>query len=160
MKKLFIVLLALLTLSTMASAQRVRVKVDVGKTSEYKYSIGDIVQIGGELGIVFSLTSDRQHGKAISLAMTQCDWRSAHQWCSQLGWGWKLPTKNELHVIYKHKDTINSQLDANGYYQFSGSYWSGEEYSNGSAWRVGMDHGSAYDFDKVFTTSVRAVSAF
>ena len=163
MKKLFAILCALFALSTTSFAQRVRVDVDMeeGVTSAgYQYRIGDVVQVGGELGVVFSVTTDGKHGKIISLVGTECDWWDAQRWCSQLGNSWKLPTKNELHAIYNKLNIINSTIVANGYPTMAGYYWSCEEIDSDSAWYVGVHDGVTYSSPKYYLSYVCAVSAF
>ncbi len=163
MKKLFAILCALFALSTTSFAQRVRVDVDMGESvtsAGYQYRIGDIVQVGGELGVVFSVTTDGKHGKILSLVRTECDWWAAKRWCSQLGNGWKLPTENELHAIYNKLNIINSTIVANGYPTMGGDYWSCEEKNSESAWYVYMGNGTTYSCTKHLNSYVRAVSAF
>ena len=91
-------------------------------------------------------------------------WRDkypAFKWCADLGEGWYLPSKEELHTIYKCKDKLNPKLTdkliaywsstEDDYQWFSGEF---------SAWRVNMDNGDTYRIDKHYDYYVRAVSAF
>jgi hypothetical protein len=38
-------------------------------------------------------------------------WYDAEEWCGKLGDGWRLPTKYELDILYKNKDTIGDFQD-------------------------------------------------
>ena len=119
----------------------------------FAYKVGDIIMVGGEMGVVFVVTTDGQHGKAMSVSQTKCNWVQAKTWCTQYGRGWRLPKIDELKVISNKKVALNSALTANGYEVLSGYYWSSEE-----EWRVFIGDGNDnYNYD---TTYVRAVSAF
>lgn len=119
----------------------------------FAYKVGDIIMVGGEMGVVFVVTTDGQHGKAMSVSQTRCNWEQAKTWCAQYGRGWRLPKIDELKVISNKKVALNSALTANGYEVLSGYYWSSEE-----EWRVFIGDGNSnYNYD---TTYVRAVSAF
>lgn len=127
----------------------------------FAYKVGDIIMVGGEMGVVFAVTTDGQHGKVMSVSQTKCSWEQAKAWCAQYGRGWRLPKIDELKVIYNKKEALNSALSANGYEVVSGGYWSSEEYGSDYAWGVGMRIGSPDHVDKnSYTFSVRAVSAF
>ncbi|MBP3498423.1 MAG: PEGA domain-containing protein [Alistipes sp.] len=91
-------------------------------------------------------------------------WRDkypAFKWCADLGEGWYLPSKEELHTIYKCKDKLNPKLTDKLI-----AYWSSTEddykYSSGEfcAWLVDMDFGNTNDGIKYDNGYVRAVSAF
>lgn len=147
MKRLLILLGALLALSSTSFAQR--------------RQVGDIVMINGELGVVYAVTSDGLHGKAVSVAQTLCDWASAKKWCSQLGGGWKLPLRSDLQTIFNKRDKINQVLKANGYTEVQGDrYWTSEEYNKDHAWGVNVYTGSASLSRQSDPGFVRAVSAF
>lgn len=149
MKRLLILLGALLALSSTSFAQR--------------HQVGDIVMINGEFGVVYAVTSDGLHGKAMSVAETYCDWASAKKWCSQLGSGWKLPLKSDLQTIWNKFERINLVLEANGYTEVKANwYWTSEEYEDDRdrAWNVDMYNGHASRNNKNNISYVRAVSAF
>ena len=127
------------------------------------YKIGDIYDVNGKKGVVFAVSSDGKRGKIVSLEETQCNWYSAKTWCANLGSDWRLPTRQDLQMIYKVKDN-QDLIDA---LYFSNSpelgdkwYWTGEEYSGGSACTVGMGNGGTDGGDKDGSIYVRAVSAF
>lgn len=127
--------------------------------------VGDIIMINGEFGVVFAVTTDGRHGKALSVSETKCNWDNAKTWCANLGPAWKLPTIDELRVIYRNKAVINSALLTNGYTTFlSYLYWSSESHNEEvlCAWTFDMvdvytmPNTNLEDWD----VYVRAVSAF
>ena len=123
--------------------------------------VGDIIMVNGEFGVVFAITSDGLHGKAMSVSETNCNWDNAKTWCANLGPAWKLPTKDELLVIYRNKAVIDSALKTNGYTTLSSGWcWSSEWYDEFCAWGVRMRDGCTGNPDKYLSTYVRAVSAF
>lgn len=133
-------------------------------TTAFAYKVGDIIMVGGEMGIVYAVTSDGQHGKAVSVMQGEGKWEAAKQWCAQYGIGWRLPSKDELVVISRKSDVLNPILRANGYTAMSSmtAYccWSSTEYDSNYAWIVGMNDSSTGNLDKSANVYVRAVSAF
>ncbi|MBQ7311739.1 MAG: PEGA domain-containing protein [Alistipes sp.] len=96
------------------------------------------------------------------------DWQSkypAFKWCADLGEGWYLPSKEELLIIYKNKEKLNSKFSLNNKLNY-GWYWSSTEidrqYSDGTfcARLVRMNGGYPYGSIKTSNRHVRAVSAF
>ena len=85
-----------------------------GKSAEKGYKIGDVVMVDGELGVVFAVTTDGQHGKVVSVPETICGFDKAAAWCSNLGSSWRLPTRDELRIMHMHRKVINSSLSKNG----------------------------------------------
>ena len=126
----------------------------------FAYKVGDIIMVGGEMGVVFVVTTDGQHGKAMSVSQTECNWEQAKAWCAQYGRGWRLPKIDELKVIYNKNEALNSTLSANGYKVLDTWYWSSEEYNSDCAWSVNLYGGGTLDIGKGYRTFVRAVSAF
>ena len=123
--------------------------------------VGDIIMVDGEFGVVFAVTTDGQHGKAMSVSETYCDWNNAKTWCANYGMGWKLPTKDELLVIRRNRAVIDSALKINGYTMLRDYYyWSSEISGEFCAWGVHMlGRDANYDL-KSSGYYVRAVSAF
>ncbi|MBQ2240349.1 MAG: DUF1566 domain-containing protein, partial [Alistipes sp.] len=82
--------------------------------------------------------------------------------CRAKGNDWYLPAKNELKLLYRVRDTINRTLKERGGNTLSDDdgYWSSTEDGKFWAWRVNIDSGNAYQNDKDYDNSVRAVSAF
>jgi len=80
------------------------------------------------------------------------DWMEATKACADLGDGWRLPTKDELNILYKNKDKIG------GFANFF--YWSSTEGDNYDAWIQNFGNGVQYYCTKFYATYVRAVRAF
>ena len=82
------------------------------------------------------------------------NWKDAKAACAKLGKGWRLPTKDELNIMYENKDKIGGF--AYGY------YWSSTEYNDfGNAWLQlfnNGEQGNSYVKDGKY--NVRAVRAF
>ena len=124
--------------------------------------VGDIIMIDGEFGVVFAVTSDGQHGKVMSVFETECNLDKAKTWCTtKLGCDWRLPTKDELQVIYRKKSAVNSALYANGFTTLSNDrYWSLKTTDESNVWVVNMYNGDPCYSTKYDHYYVRAVSAF
>ena len=130
---------------------------------ESEKRVGDIIMVNGEMGVVFTVTADGQHGKVMSVSQIEkCIWNDAKAWCANLGQGWKLPTKDELLVIYSRKSVINSALSANNYQLIDANacYWSSDKEVDNYMWIVSMENGETDGEGKYNHDSVRAVSAF
>ena len=92
-------------------------------------------------------------------------WRDkypAFKWCADLGEGWYLPSKEELHTIYNLQDKLNPKLTDK---LSEGWYWSSTEHDKRygdyfCAWIVPMYNGYTYYNSKGNYSYVRAVSAF
>lgn len=71
--------------------------------------------------------------KLDSLLVAQNDFPKSKSWniakkaCSDLGEGWRLPTKNELNILYQNKEKIGGFIS-------NRVYWSSTEDEKGSAW--------------------------
>mgnify|MGYP000365340934 CR=1 FL=1 len=80
-------------------------------------------------------------------------WDDAMKACADLGDGWRLPTKDELDLLYDNKEKIGGGAKNN--------YWSSTENVNVSAWGQYFTNGSQGSSGKNnFTFYVRAVRAF
>ena len=79
------------------------------------------------------------------------NWHEAKIACKKLGTGWRLPTKDELDMLYENREEIGGF--ANLY------YWSSTEYDNGTAWGQYFDDGFQVNFNKLFNGLVRSVRA-
>ena len=53
-------------------------------------------------------------------------WNDAIKACADLGYGWRLPTKDELNLLYENKEKI-------GGFAFN-NYWSSTEFDINFAW--------------------------
>ncbi len=80
-------------------------------------------------------------------------WEDAKAECAKLGDGWRLPTKDELDILYRNRQTIGG---------FVGDvYWSSTEYGNYSAWRQSFSNGfQNFSISSSTDNSVRAVRTF
>ena len=78
-------------------------------------------------------------------------WDDAKKACADLGDGWRLPTKEELNILYENKDKIGG---------FAGFYWSSSEYDNANAWFQNFYDGNQNFPAKGNYFYVRAVRAF
>jgi len=144
MKKLYILIFALFV---------------VANVSAQSYWVGDFIEINGKPGVVFEVTSDHKHGKAVGVTQTNCDWKTAVEWCAKQGEGWRLPTKRETVEISIRLDTINRTLKAKGYKILDGWVWSSDEYDEDRAWAVSMVFGDNH-CSKTHYYNVRAVTTF
>ena len=128
------------------------------------YKIGDYYDNNNRQGVVFAVTPDGKHGKMVSInqASGEKSWSGAKSWCSSLGGGWRLPTKEELLVIYRNKGVLNAVLIAMGDKISDSWHWSSSEHSNSDdcAWIVLMYDGDTLNDLKYRNNYVRAVSAF
>lgn len=134
-------------------------------TSQSKtWKVGDLYDVNGKQGVVYIVTPDGKHGKMVSInqAPSQMNWSDAISWCNSLGNGWRLPTKDELLVIYENRAVLNAILAAVGDTIPYDWHWSSEECSSDYAWYVNMRDGytNPDDLPKKFPSYVRAVSAF
>jgi hypothetical protein len=94
----------------------------------------------------------------VSKSLGLMNWYEAVEACKSLGRGWRLPTKDELNMLYENKDIIGLGSFRIDY------YWSSTEGGNPSAlegsviaWRKDFRHGNkGFDY-KHFTHYARAV---
>ena len=86
------------------------------------------------------------------------DWDDAKKACADLGDRWRLPTKDELNILYQNKDKIGGfEVEPGGNY-----YWSSkEEYADwaedGLAWYQEFGSGEQKLVSKLDGCNVRAV---
>jgi hypothetical protein len=75
-------------------------------------------------------------------------WEDAKKACEKLGEGWRLPTKDELKILFRKKDKIGGLSDC--------YYWSSSEYGDDKAWAQAR---SLMQFanGKEFVSCVRAI---
>jgi len=82
----------------------------------------------------------------------QMHWNEAKKACANLGSGWRLPTKDELNLMYKNRKKI-------GGFEIN-RFWSSTESSSTNAWGQGFYNGAQNYYPKDYNASVRAVRAF
>ena len=78
-------------------------------------------------------------------------WNYAKIVCGELGDGWRLPTREELHLMYLNKNKIGGFAAA--------FYWSSSVYSNNLAWNQAFSDGNQFSYFKSTTNYVCAVRA-
>jgi len=77
------------------------------------------------------------------------NWNNAKEACEALGDGWRLPSKDELKILYRNRDKIGG---------FTGlKYWSSTEVSTGLAWYQDFLFGTQSSNYGYYTHCVRAV---
>ena len=91
------------------------------------------------------------NGLEVSDDLGMMNWHEAKIACKTLRKGWRLPTKDELNMLYKNKKEIGDFA--------INFYWSSTELDNYLAWRQDFNFGNQYGFNKNFTYYVRAVRA-
>lgn len=79
--------------------------------------------------------------------LAEFTWEDAKEACAKLGDGWRLPTREELHLMWLNKD--NSFAAA--------YYWSSSEGDTSIAWLQYFVDGNQLDDYKASTGYVRAV---
>jgi len=84
--------------------------------------------------------------------INQMNWYDAAKACTDLGNGWRLPTKYELNFMYDNKDKFG------GFTSYG--YWSTAEDDNGGAWKHYFGSNTQGYFSKDETCNVRAVRSF
>lgn len=82
------------------------------------------------------------------------------QWCSRLGNEWYIPSKEELLIIARNKEKINTTLKKHDATHLQDWYWSSTEYSKKNAWGVDMSTGNAGFKRKHGNMYVRAITKF
>ena len=71
--------------------------------------------------------------------------------CTELGEGWRLPTKDELNLLYQNKEKIGRLYEI---------YWSSTESIFNTAWKQNFINGDQFYIYKHNTYKVRAVRTF
>jgi hypothetical protein len=79
------------------------------------------------------------------------NWFEAVELCKSLGKGWRLPTKEELNILYKNKEEVCGFI-----YSY---YWSSTENDNklNASWEQNFKNGTQNYNNKYYTAHVRAV---
>ena len=80
------------------------------------------------------------------------NWLEAEKECEKLGSGWRLPTKDELNILYQNKDKIGFFANI--------SYWSSTEDELNKRWVQSFSSGNQFPADMSNPVYVRAVRAF
>jgi hypothetical protein len=80
------------------------------------------------------------------------NWEDAKIFCTNLGKGWRLPTKEELNILYQNKSAIGGFAEI--------FYWSSTEDDAANAWNQDFYDGYKQLSNKLTTDGVRAVRSF
>ena len=86
--------------------------------------------------------------------LEEMEWEDAKKACADLGDGWRLPTKDELNMLYQNKDKIGGFVGWN--------YWTSSLKSDFYPWTQDFDNGNQSDTpnDTYGYSGVRAVRTF
>ena len=90
-------------------------------------------------------------GLEVSDNLGNMNWDEAKISCKKLGTGWRLPTKDELDMLYENKEEIGGFAD--------GNYWSSTEHDYNVAWGQSFTNGYQHSYGKGNNYYVRAVRA-
>lgn len=134
----------------------------VSDVTSATYKVGDIITINGKKGVVFVVSSDGKHGRAVSLDGVQGDWYEAVEWGASYCEGWRLPNRDELKRLYNVLEDVNEAIFfADGLKIPDSCHWTSEDDgSSDIAWFVNMENvNTAYKYKNDYNY-VRAVSAF
>ena len=85
----------------------------------------------------------------ITKDLGKMDWEEAMKTAKSLGDEWRLPTKDELNLLFKNKAQIGGFSNSN--------YWSSNEENSKNAWRQSFASGDQKAGTKGFSLNVRAV---
>ncbi len=115
------------------------------------YVLGDTGPLGGK---VYYVDNSGEHGLEAKASdeINSLIWSDAVAAASAYGFGWHLPTKTELKVLYEHKNVVGGFA--------KDDYWSSTELDSNSAWIQGFFNGDQDRYNKYSKLSVRAVRDF
>lgn len=103
------------------------------------YSIGDVfVDYNGNKGVVFEISDNGLHGKAVSMSET------ASQWHAELSQDkWVVPNVDELKTLVSNRKSLNNKLllEGGSPLKESKDYWTSTEMGEHSATTVGLFNG-------------------
>jgi hypothetical protein len=116
-----------------------------------KYKLGGK---GPRGGVVFYVDSSDSHGLEAQATDedSALDWHAAISAAQSYGYGWHLPTKEELNLLYQQKDIVGGFADD--------FYWSSTNVGEGSAWQQNFGGGGQIPYNHNDKCMVRAVRAF
>ncbi len=131
------------------------VSTEVSNGNSYKliatYELGDNGPLGGK---VYYVDDSGEHGLEAKAAdeINSLTWSDAVTAAGTYGFGWHLPTKTELKMLYEHRNVVRGFA--------KDDYWSSTELDSNSAWIQGFGNGDQDRYNKYSKLSVRAVRAF
>ena len=112
--------------------------------------LGDTYYVDGKaIGVVIAINA-RVKGESKNLVLAlnspekEMNWYEAMDFYKDNLDGWRLPTKEECHILGANLEEINSWLEKSGGESLDGWFWSSSEDSNGGAW--GFDAGTSGSF--------------
>ena len=146
MKKLFTILVSLLVTASVYSQT---------------YNVNTFyAELGG---YVIKVNEDGTHGVVVAMQdQGAANWYNAEAMANDASKhdangakfnDWRVPTKDELMLIYYQRESI-------GGWSTSGFYWSSTEFDMGLAWKQVFYDGIQYSSDKNYPDGVRAVRTF
>lgn len=106
-------------------------------------------------GIVFYVDSTSLHGleaQAQDCNEEGLNWFEAMTAASHYGAGWRLPTKEELNLLYREKNLVGGFFNRN--------YWSSTKTLNAGVWTQYFSNGYQYDYNNNLRLLARAVRSF
>jgi len=143
MKKLFTILVSLLVTASVYS-QTYNVNTFYAELGGY------VIKTDGTHGVVVAMQDQGAYYWVEAEAMVND--ASKHDSNGAKFNDWRLPTKDELNLIYKQKESIG------GFSTYS--YWSSTEYGSASVWDQDFNGGYQNPISQEDKDNVRAVRAF
>ncbi len=161
MKKIILLFAALTTIATV-SAEVSTPELDFNARTSETYNVGDIITVNGKRGVVFVVSSDGKHGRAVSLDGFIGPWEESAEWAYSYCQGWRMPNEDELKLLYNVLEEVNEAIFfADGQKIEEGAHWTSEApNSDDCAWIVNMFSGNTNYFNRHYEFFARAVSAF
>ena len=110
--------------------------------------LGDTYYVDGKaIGVVIAINA-RVKGESKNLVLAlnspekEMNWYEAMDFYKDNLDGWRLPTKEECHILGANLEEINSWLEKSGGESLDGWFWSSSEYNNLGAWFFCTDYGA------------------
>ena len=123
------------------------------------FEVGRYIQANGVKAVACDISGTTT--KIMSIDETYAKWEDAKTWCSNKGYGWYLPSKDELLEIYNNKSTLNSTLSTiSGATQLGTNYyWSSTTAILGVMYVDLLDGGykGVSKYNKMYVRAVRAL---
>ncbi len=129
--------------------------ITYSQANDEKLSLGSKGPGGG---LIFFIDNSGAHGLAAKAEdvkigeLNRLKWNDAQAAISAYGAEWRLPTKDELNLLYQQKDVVGGFTND--------FYWNATEYGSGHAWYQYFINGIQMYSKKEFALRVRAVRDF
>lgn len=144
---------------------------------ERRYQIGDLFVKNGVKGVVIKVDWNGNHGVIISLNEQHCNWHRGVQWCNNLGYGWKIPSLEDLELlkdkyyfelIQKNLTKYGTPINIGNNSSLGNLYWTtdleskfdGHEFMYVFCFGYGKFSGISSDYKEAEYEYVRAVYCF